>query len=84
MSLKNNQKNNNNAQINNINSKIIPFTEEKPTKFIQKWEGDNFFPFKGSIISGPCAFKPTLMTFLAISIPVILFFFSNQNTLLKK
>jgi len=83
MSLKNNQKNNNNSQINDINSKIIPFTEEFPTKFIQKWEGDNFFPFKGSIISGPCAFKPTLMTFLAISIPVILFFFFESKYLSK-
>ena len=70
MSLKT-QKTKDNSSLNN---KIIPFTEELPIKFFQKWEGDNFFPLKGSIISGPCAFKPTLMTFIAISVPVILFF----------
>ena len=80
--MKNTQKNKNSAT--NIDNKIIRFTEELPIKFFQKWEGDNFFPFKGSIISGPCAFKPTLMTFLAISVPVILFFFSNRNSFRKK
>ena len=82
MSLKNTQKNNKNSS--NIDSKIIRFSEELPIKFFQKWEGDNFFPFKGSIISGPCAFKPTLMTFLAISVPVILFFFFESKFLSKK
>ena len=68
----------------NFNNKIIPFTQELPIKFFQKWEGDNFFPLKGSLISGPCSFKPTLMTFIAISVPVILFFCFESKYLKKE
>lgn len=38
-----------------------------------EWEGDNYFPCKGKYLYGPSSFKPTLMTSLAIALPVGLF-----------
>ena len=59
-----------------INSKLI--TEYK------MWNGDNYFPFKGHIIEGPCSFRPTLMTGCAMTIPTILFFIFNSEYLTDK
>lgn len=38
-----------------------------------EWEGDNYFPCQGKYLYGPSSFKPTLMTSLAIALPVGLF-----------
>ena len=48
---------------------------------IKKWTGDNYFYFWGNIIMGPCNFRPTLLSLLAISIPVFLFLGFNSNFL---
>ena len=56
-----------------IHSKLITHYEN--------WKGNNYFPFKGHIIEGPCSFRPTLMTGCAMTIPVILFFVFNSKYL---
>ena len=37
------------------------------------WEGYNYFPYNGHILEGPCSFRPTMATGLAVVIPVVLF-----------
>ena len=37
------------------------------------WEGNNYFPYNGHIIEGPCAFRPTMASGLAFTLPVGLF-----------
>ena len=43
----------------------------------KKWNGDNYFIFKGHMIEGPCSFRPTLMTGCALTVPTILFLSFN-------
>ena len=43
------------------------------------WEGNNYFPYSGHIIEGPCAFRPTMATGLAVIVPVILFIIFNAD-----
>jgi hypothetical protein len=50
------------------------------------WEGMNYFPYNGHLLEGPCSFRPTLGTGLAVCLPVGLFigfnaeFITNQWT----
>ena len=37
------------------------------------WEGYNYFPYKGHILEGPCSFRPTMASGLAVTLPVGLF-----------
>ena len=39
----------------------------------KRWQGDNYIYCDGTIFMGPCSFRPTLLSFCAISIPVFLF-----------
>ena len=48
----------------------------------KKWEGDNYFPFRGRMIEGPCGFRPSLLTGLILSIPVLLFLLFNSKYLI--
>ena len=50
---------------NEENSKLV-------TK-LKAWRGDNYFYCFGNIIMGPCSFRPTLLSLIAISIPLFLF-----------
>lgn len=43
------------------------------------WEGRNYFPYSGHIIEGPCSFRPTFATGLAVIIPVLLFIIFNSD-----
>lgn len=43
------------------------------------WEGNNYFPYGGHIIEGPCAFRPTMASGLAVSLPVALFIGFNAE-----
>ena len=43
------------------------------------WEGRNYFPYSGHIIEGPCSFRPTMATGLAVIIPVLLFIIFNSD-----
>ena len=37
------------------------------------WEGNNYFPYNGHILEGPCAFRPTMASGLAFTLPIGLF-----------
>ena len=43
------------------------------------WDGNNYFPFNGHILEGPCAFRPTLATGVAVVFPVALFIGFNAD-----
>ena len=43
------------------------------------WEGNNYFPYGGHIIEGPCAFRPTMASGLAITFPIGLFIGFNAE-----
>ena len=55
---------------------LSPIQNEENKKLIlkyKKWTGDVYFSLKGNILLGPCSFRPTLLSFSAITIPVFLF-----------
>jgi palmitoyltransferase ZDHHC9/14/18 len=43
------------------------------------WEGHNYFPYSGHIIEGPCSFRPTFATGLAVTLPITLFIIFNAE-----
>ena len=43
------------------------------------WEGYNYFPYSGHLIEGPCSFRPTFATGLAVTLPVSLFIGFNAE-----
>ena len=43
------------------------------------WEGFNYFPYSGHLIEGPCSFRPTMATGLAVTLPVCLFIGFNAE-----
>ena len=43
------------------------------------WEGNNYFPYRGHIIEGPCAFRPTMASGLAVTLPIGLFIGFNAE-----
>ena len=43
------------------------------------WEGHNYFPYSGRLLEGPCSFRPTLATGLAVTLPVCLFIGFNAD-----
>ncbi len=57
---------------NNRNNIIKNFNNSSLIQYISKWEGDNFFVFKGLYLFGPTTFKSTLLTFISISVPIVL------------
>ena len=50
----------------------------------KKWTGDIYFRLKGKILLGPCSFRPTLLSFNAITSPVILFLIFNSDFISKR
>jgi len=48
------------------------------------WEGCNYFPYNGHILEGPCSFRPTLGTGLAVCLPVGLFIGFNAEFITNK
>ena len=50
----------------------------------KKWTGDIYFSLKGNMLLGPCSFRPTLLSFCAITIPIFLFLIFNSDFLSKK
>ena len=75
----------NNLQNNDINSIIITNPENKKLlNNYQKWKGDNYFPFNAKIIMGPSSFRPTLLSFFIITVPVSLFITYNSKYYLEK
>ena len=43
------------------------------------WEGNNYFPYNGHILEGPCAFRPTLASGIAVTFPIGLFIGFNAE-----
>ena len=50
----------------------------------KKWTGDVYFFLNGKMLLGPCSFRPTLLSFMAISVPVFLFLIFNSEFLSKR
>ena len=48
------------------------------------WEGMNYFPYNGHLLEGPCSFRPTLGTGLAVCLPVGLFIGFNAEFITKQ
>ena len=66
----------------NKNTVLSQISNEENRKLIIKlknWKGDNYFSFGGNIIMGPCSFRPTLLSLIAISVPVLLFLGFNST-----
>ena len=70
-----------NGENNDINNNYIPeiFKNNKLIKNYKKWSGNNYFIFKGHMMEGPCSIRPTLLTFCAMTIPIILFLSFNSQ-----
>ena len=71
----------------NENTILSQISNEENRKLIIKlknWNGDNYFSFGGNIIMGPCSFRPTLLSLIAISVPVFLFLGFNTNFINKR
>jgi len=64
-----------------------PILNDENKKLIitrKKWSGDIYFSLKGKMLLGPCSFRPTLLSFTAITIPVFLFLIFNSDFLSKR
>lgn len=57
----------NNLILNEKNNKLITKKED--------WDGYNYFRFKGNLLLGPCSFRPTMLSLIALSVPIFLFLF---------
>ena len=53
-------------------------------KHYKNWEGYNYFPYRGHIIEGPCSFRPTLASGLAVTLPIGLFIGFNAEYITEK
>ena len=66
---------------------ITPIINDENKKLIltrKKWSGDIYFSLKGKMLLGPCSFRPTLLSFTAITIPIFLFLIFNSDFLSKR
>ena len=45
----------------------------------ENWQGNNYFPYGGHIIEGPCSFRPTMASGMALTLPVALFIGFNAD-----
>ena len=73
-------KHDNDIRLNYISNK----NNVKLISSVDDWEGDNYLYLNGKILMGPCSFRPTMLTLLAISIPIFLFLGYNTNFLAEK
>ena len=70
---------------NEPNQSILSNEENKKLILNRKsWSGDIYFKLWGNMLLGPCSFRPTLLSFCAISIPVFLFMIFNSDFISKK
>ena len=69
---------------NNRNNIIKNFNNSSLIQYISKWEGDNFFVFKGLYLFGPTTFKSTLLTFISISVPIVLILVFSSSYIIKE
>ena len=70
---------------NEPNQSILSNEENKKLILNRKsWSGDIYFKLWGNMLLGPCSFRPTLLSFCAISIPVFLFMIFNSDFISKR
>ena len=75
----------NNLENNDINSVTIANPQNKKLlNTHKKWNGDNYFPLNAKIIMGPSSFRPTLVSFFIITLPVCLFIGYNSHFYIEK
>ena len=67
---------NNNSYLKHFLKNIIPNQSKIITDY-RSWKGNNYFIMNA--IEGPCQFRPTLLTWCAMTIPLLLIFFFNFN-----
>ena len=73
--------------IKNNEPKQSILSNEENKKLIlnrKSWSGDIYFKLWGNMLLGPCSFRPTLLSFCAISIPVFLFMIFNSDFISKR
>ena len=82
--------NNNNTKLKNSQNFFFVSKKSKYPKnpklirHYKKWKGDNYFPCYAGAIEGPCSFRPTLLSWCAITLPIILFFIFDVNYLIDE
>ena len=71
---------------NNEPNQFILSNEENKKLILNRksWSGDIYFKLWGNMLLGPCSFRPTLLSFCAISIPVFLFMIFNSDYISKR
>ena len=71
---------------NNEPNQLILSNEENKKLILNRksWSGDIYFKLWGNMLLGPCSFRPTLLSFCAISIPVFLFMIFNSDFISKR
>ena len=69
---------------NSINSLLQNDENKKLILNYKSWSGDIYFKLWGNMLLGPCSFRPTLLSFCAISIPVFLFMIFNSDFITKR
>ena len=71
---------------NNEQNQFILSNEENKKLILNRksWSGDIYFKLWGNMLLGPCSFRPTLLSFCAISIPVFLFMIFNSDFISKR
>ena len=71
---------------NNEPNQFILSNEENKKLILNRksWSGDIYFKLWGNMLLGPCSFRPTLLSFCAISIPVFLFMIFNSDFISKR
>ena len=71
-------------QSNKINYKLNNELNKKLITTAENWQGDNYIYLNNKILMGPCSFRPTLLSLIGISIPVLLFLCYNSSFLKEK
>ena len=58
----------------NFSKDMIP-NQSRLIRDYREWKGNNYFIM--NMIEGPCQFRPTLLTWCAMTVPILLFFIFN-------
>lgn len=59
-----------------LTNHIIPNHTKLITNY-RNWKGNNYFLINANVLEGPCQFRPTLLTWCAMTIPPLLFYIFN-------
>ena len=76
LSLDNAKSSLNNNTPKSLTNNIIPNHTKLITNY-RNWKGNNYFLINANALEGPCQFRPTLLTWCAMTIPPLLFYIFN-------